>query len=87
MTETEFRNTFYGPRNKANRAAMCGRYDITGFAGLSLSRMGWTGFVDALGDRFGLDARKFSCHAAFMDALAARVSLKALAAERGSTKK
>jgi len=81
MTHMEFHNAFYGPRNKASRVAVCKRYDITSFAGLPLSCMGWTGFVNALGDKFGLDVREFSCHATFMDALAAQMSSAALAAE------
>ncbi len=87
MTETEFHNAFYGPANKRNRAALCKRYDIAGFAGLPLSRIGWSGFVNALGDRFGLDVREFGCHAAFMDALAARVNPAALAAELRADRK
>jgi hypothetical protein len=37
--------------------------------------LGWTGFVNALGDNYGLDVRNFTCETVFMDALAAKVTL------------
>jgi len=75
MTECEFHTTFYGPRNTPNREKLCKHLGITGFAGLSLKRMGWTGFVNALGDYHGLDVRNFSCQATFMDAIAEKIKL------------
>ena len=73
MTNPQFYNTFYGPANKSNRKKLCVHLGISGFAGLSLNRMGWTGFVNALGDYYGLDVRNFSCQAAFIDELASKM--------------
>jgi hypothetical protein len=70
MTNTEFHNTFYGPSNQLNRERLCRHLEITGFAGLNLKRMGWTGFINALGDHYKLDVRNFTCQAKFIDALA-----------------
>lgn len=50
MTSNEFRATFYGPANKLNRERLCVRLGIKGFAGLPLKRIGWAGFVNALGE-------------------------------------
>lgn len=75
MTSQEFLNTFYGPVNRHNREKLLAREGIGGFAGLPIKRLGWTGFINALGDRHGLDVRNFGCEAAFVDALAERVTL------------
>lgn len=76
MTSNEFRATFYGPANKLNRERLCVRLGIKGFAGLPLKRIGWAGFVNALGDHHGLDVRNFTCEAVFIEALAARLVLR-----------
>lgn len=70
MTNVEFYNMFYGPSNRKNREDLCRHFGITGFAGLPLKRMGWTGFVNAVADHFKLDVRNFTCEARFIDALA-----------------
>jgi hypothetical protein len=73
MTSSWFRLTFYGPRNKENREKCLKMHGIKGFAGLHVSRVGWTGFVNALGDYFHLDVRDFSCEAKFIEVLASKV--------------
>jgi len=70
MTGNEFRGSFWGPANRSNRERLCKRLGIVSFAGLPLRRLGWTGFVNALGDHYGLDVRTFTCEARFIDALA-----------------
>lgn len=75
MTANDFHNTFYGPANKLNRERLCGRLGIKGFAGLPLKRIGWAGFVNAVGDHYSLDVRNFTCEVSFIDALAGRLVL------------
>jgi hypothetical protein len=75
VTRNEFMATFYGPRNQRNRELMLAGEGILMFAGIPFTRLGWSGFVNALGDNYGLDVRNFTCEAVFMDALAARIRL------------
>ena len=74
MTSVEFMNLFFGPRNKPNREQTMKHYGISSFSGIPAKRLGWTGFVNALGDKFNLDVRNFSCEARFIDALASQLS-------------
>jgi len=73
MTANQFRATFYGPANKGNREQQMKNLGITRPMGLPLKQAGWTGFVNALGDHYGLDVRNFSCEAVFIEALAAKL--------------
>lgn len=75
MTANEFRNHFWGPANEPNRRALLRSYEIQSFAGLTVRRLGWTGFINALGDKFSLDVRNFTCEAVFLEELASRVKL------------
>jgi hypothetical protein len=67
MTSSWFRLTFYGPRNKENREKCLKMHGVTA------SQVGWTGFVNALGDYFHLDVQDFSCEAKFIEVLASKV--------------
>jgi hypothetical protein len=73
MTSSDFSLVFYGPRNEANREKCLKMHEITSFAGVPAKQLGWTGFVNALGDRFRLDVRDFSCEAKFIEVLASKV--------------
>lgn len=75
MTSAKFYSYFYGPRNQRNRELLLAREGITSFAGIPIKRIGWTGFVNALGDNYGLNVRDFTCEARFIDALVERVTL------------
>jgi hypothetical protein len=70
MTANEFRATFFGPQNQTNRTKALLNLGISGFAGVPAKRCGWTAFVNAMGDYYGLDVRNFSCEAKFIEALA-----------------
>jgi hypothetical protein len=76
MTRNEFMATFYGPANKSNRERVCRQLGISSFAGVPLKRLGWAGFVNAVGDYYQLDVRNFTCEAAFIEALAAKVAAR-----------
>jgi hypothetical protein len=71
MTRNEFMGTFYGPGNRGNRERTLADAGIVSFAGIPAKRLGWAGFVNALGDRYKLDVREFTCEAVFIEALAA----------------